>query len=72
MRKRKGVRAQDRDYKYITREMQADAKKARWRHTLELCLHEIEQFHSKAYPGCDDGCPAHEAMAAARAALTTR
>lgn len=36
---------------------------------LRLCLTEIEQFHSTAYPGCTGGCPAHEAMNAAKAAL---
>lgn len=36
---------------------------------LRLCLQEIEQFHSLAYPECTGGCPAHEAMKAAREAL---
>lgn len=38
-------------------------------HALRLCLKEIEQFHSTAYPDCKGGCPGHEAMDAARAAL---
>lgn len=36
---------------------------------LRLCLAEIEQFHSRAYPDCAGGCPAHEAMAAAKKVL---
>lgn len=36
---------------------------------LRLCLLEIEQFHSTAYPKCEGGCPAHQAIAEARKAL---
>lgn len=39
------------------------------KNALRLCLAEIEQFHATAYPSCDGGCPAHEAMDAARKAL---
>ena len=37
---------------------------------LRLCLAEIEQFHHTAYPDCTGGCPAHEAMHAARSVLS--
>lgn len=36
---------------------------------LKACIKEIEQFHATAYPDCDGGCPAHEALALAKAAL---
>jgi hypothetical protein len=49
---------------------QAAARDAdRLRAALRLCLTEIEQFHAHYYPKCDGGCPAHEAMDAARSAL---
>lgn len=40
---------------------------------LEACFPawvEIDQFHRSAYPDCDGGCPAHEAIAAIRVAVT--
>ena len=42
---------------------------AQTRNALRLCHEEIRQFHSLAYPDCDGGCPAHQAMAAASAVL---
>ena len=36
---------------------------------LRLCIAEIEAFHHLAYPDCTGGCPAHEALAAARKAV---
>ena len=41
-----------------------------WKTALRLCLKEIEQFHSTAHPKCEGGCPAHEAMDAAKKALS--
>ena len=32
------------------------------RTALRLCVREIEQFHSHAYPECKGECPAHAAM----------
>lgn len=72
MRKRQSVDVQNRNYKRITGEIKQAAKAERIESlavALRLCLLEIEQFHNKAYPGCDGGCPAHEAMNAAREAL---
>jgi hypothetical protein len=40
---------------------------------LEACFLawvEIDQFHSTAYPKCEGGCPAHEAMDRIKAAVT--
>ncbi len=55
------------------RELQQLAERARARTryepALRLCLQEIEQFHSTAYPKCEGGCPAHQSIAAARKAL---
>lgn len=72
MRKRKGLRAQEKDYRAITRDMQRELRLSRETQLLDalkLCLKEIEQFHSTAYPECVGGCPAHEAMSAARMAI---
>lgn len=71
--KRPGWRSQERTYNYLTRDLQRKAAEERaanrFRRPLELCLKEIEEFHHTAYPKCQGGCPAHEAMAAARTAL---
>ena len=72
MKTRRSWRNQDRLYKSQGREIFAAAVRERIapaHAALRLCLLEIEQFHSAAYPKCDGGCPAHEAMAAARAEL---
>jgi hypothetical protein len=40
---------------------------------LEACFLawvEIDQFHSTAYPKCDGGCPAHEALDRIKAAVS--
>ncbi len=72
-RKRQGLRAQDRTFNHITRTMAREANESRLKTAcaaLQLCLTEIEQFHSRAYPECTGGCPAHEAMDAAKKALS--
>ena len=48
------------------------AGEERFKPALQACLLEIEQFHNAAYPKCEGGCPAHEAMDLARKALTAR
>lgn len=68
-RKGQSVAVQERTFRHITEEIRRAAIRGEMRAALELCLNEIEQFHSTAYPGCGGGCPAHEAMEAARAAL---
>lgn len=72
MRTRRSWRNQDRLHKAMSRELWlkalAEAKEPALA-ALRLCLAEIEQFHSTAYPECQGGCPAHEAMTAARAVL---
>lgn len=75
MRKRRGLRAQQHTYNAITRDIQRSALNARiaeLEKALRLCVTEIEQFHHRAYPGCTGGCPAHEALDAARGALRER
>lgn len=76
MRKRKGLKAQMRDYNAITRGIRAAAARERAINqvnaltvALELCAKEIWQFHRAAYPDCAGGCPAHEALRAAFSAL---
>lgn len=76
MRKRKGLRAQMRDYNAVTREIKRAADKERETSrvnaltvALELCVKEIWQFHKLAYPDCQGRCPAHAAMDAALVAL---
>lgn len=72
MRRRRGLRAQQATYNHLSREIAKQARDSRLERAhaaLRLCLLEIEQFHSRAYPDCDGGCPAHEAMAAARSVL---
>lgn len=72
MRTRRSWRNQDRLYNAQSREIFAAAVKERLtpaHAALRLCLAEIEQFHRTAYPKCEGGCPAHEAMNAARAIL---
>jgi hypothetical protein len=71
-RKRPGWRAAERTFKSLSRDLERKAHESRYAAALRLCLREIEQFHSTAYPDCDGGCPAHEAMAAAKAALGSK
>ena len=72
-RKRQGLRAQDRNWNYATRQIAKAARDERLENAkaaLRLCLLEIQQFHHKAYPECTGGCPAHEAMDAATKVLS--
>lgn len=61
----------DRRYKQtgIALAQAAMRKAEKMERALRLCLAEIEQFHHAAYHDCKGGCPAHEAMDAARTAL---
>lgn len=72
--KRPGWRSAQRTHNFLTRDLQnkaaREAAENRYGKALRLCLTEIEQFHSHAYPECDGFCPAHEAMGAARKALS--
>jgi len=72
MRKRSGWRAAERTYKHLTGELASRARserEAEQRAALALCIRELEQIHTLAYPDCTGGCPAHEALGAARKAV---
>lgn len=73
MPKNPGWRTLRNRYNYLSRDLQNRAAEERaankYRAALKLCLLEIEQFHHLAYADCKGGCPAHEAMSAAKKAL---
>ncbi len=74
MSRRKSYGAGERVYNY-TRDLlrfkaAKEAAENRYGAALRLCLAELEQMHAHHYPNCEGGCPAHEAINAARKALS--
>jgi hypothetical protein len=62
----------NRRFRETGRQLAAAARKDKTRRALELCVAEIDQFHTRAHPDCTGGCPACEAMDAARVLLGSR
>lgn len=72
MTRRRSRLAGEAIYRATARTLQRNAAESAARSALRALLLEVEQFHAHTYPGCTGGCPAHEAMALARAALEGR
>lgn len=69
MPRRRSRRDGEHTYKAIGRSLADSAARAHFEPALRALMLEVEQFHHTAYPDCDGGCPAHAALALARAAL---